>query len=45
MGAFCVQWFTNAKITELTPNGNDVVFDVHESDCGASGVSVRAGTG
>ncbi|OSC97285.1 hypothetical protein PYCCODRAFT_1419817 [Trametes coccinea BRFM310] len=27
-------WFTNAKVTILTPIPSDVEFDVHESDCG-----------
>ncbi|KAI0643528.1 hypothetical protein C8Q79DRAFT_928639 [Trametes meyenii] len=27
-------WFTGATITRLTPIADDVVFDVHESDCG-----------
>ncbi|RPD56199.1 hypothetical protein L226DRAFT_523692 [Lentinus tigrinus ALCF2SS1-7] len=27
-------WFTGTTITKLTPKGNDVEFDVHESDCG-----------
>ncbi|KAI0643540.1 hypothetical protein C8Q79DRAFT_1012815 [Trametes meyenii] len=27
-------WFTGATVTRLTPISSDVVFDVHESDCG-----------
>ncbi|RPD60802.1 hypothetical protein L226DRAFT_459809 [Lentinus tigrinus ALCF2SS1-7] len=27
-------WFTGTTITKLTPKGNDVQFDVHESACG-----------
>ncbi|KAL7278377.1 hypothetical protein ACG7TL_008357 [Trametes sanguinea] len=29
-------WFTNAKVTILTPIPSDVEFDVHESDCDAA---------
>ncbi|KAI0693384.1 hypothetical protein C8T65DRAFT_720872 [Cerioporus squamosus] len=27
-------WYTGTTITKLTPKGNDVEFDVHESACG-----------
>ncbi|KAI0643541.1 hypothetical protein C8Q79DRAFT_928648 [Trametes meyenii] len=27
-------WFTGSTITRLTPIPDDIVFDVHESDCG-----------
>ena len=35
-----MQWFTQATVTQLTPDPSDMFFDVHESACGMRSVSL-----